>query len=113
MDENFSAIYKILKALKADMDLDESSPEMWSAKAIGINERRWGILLEMLQKDRYIDGLSVKEYITGARVVDADHVRITLNGLQYLDENSMMRKAANAARGIVETAGAVASIIKA
>ena len=40
--------------------------------------------------------------ITGETQIDADEVRITLKGLEYLQENSIMRKMYHTAKGIEE-----------
>lgn len=48
----------------------------------------------------YIKGVSMKRDITGATRINASDVRITLKGLEYLQENSMMKKVYNAVKGI-------------
>lgn len=42
----------------------------------------------------------MKRDITGATRINASDVRITLKGLEYLQENSMMKKVYNAVKGI-------------
>ena len=44
----------------------------------------------------------VSTNITGETIVECNNMRITLKGLEYLQENSIMRKIYNAAKGIKE-----------
>ena len=48
----------------------------------------------------YIKGIRVYKDITGETVVDNDDIRITLKGLEYLTENSIMQKIYKATKGI-------------
>lgn len=100
MDENFKIIYKILKYLKAAMDYDEADIEAISPQALGVSENRWTHLLEMLVKDGYIRGIDIKYGAQGDVMLSISNVRITIKGLEYLEENSLMKRAANIAKGI-------------
>lgn len=100
--DDFKAIYRILKALDAGLDLDEPSPEAYSAERLGITENRRDNLLWMMQREGYVDGVTRAEYYDGTSSVDATGIRITIKGLEYLHGNSMMAKAARAAKGIAE-----------
>ena len=48
----------------------------------------------------YIKGIEMYEDITGELVINAENMRITLKGLEYLQENSIMQKLYRAAKGI-------------
>lgn len=48
----------------------------------------------------YIKGIRVYKDITGETVVDNDDIRITLKGLEYLTENSIMQRIYKATKGI-------------
>lgn len=50
----------------------------------------------------YIKGVTLKKDIAGNLNVDAKDIRITLKGLEYLQENTIMRKLYHAAKGIKE-----------
>ena len=52
----------------------------------------------------YIEGLQETQYIgdTKPTLTDMQYTKITLAGLEYLEENSLMQKAARLAKGIVE-----------
>lgn len=100
--DDFKAIYRILKALDAGLDLDEPSPEAYSAERLGITGNRRDNLLWMMQREGYVDGVTREEYYDGTSHMDASSIRITIKGLEYLHGNSMMAKAARAAKGIAE-----------
>ena len=100
--DDFKAIYRILKALDAGMDLDEPNPEAYSAERLGITGNRRDNLLWMMQREGYVDGVARAEYYDGTSSVDASGIRPTIKGLEYLHGNSMMAKAARAAKGIAE-----------
>lgn len=100
--DDFKAIYRILKALDAGLDLDKPSPEAYSAERLGITENRRDNLLWMMQREGYVDGVTRAEYYDGTSSVNATGIRITIKGLEYLHGNSMMAKAARAAKGIAE-----------
>ena len=101
--DNFAIIYKILKKLEKAMDLDEFSLDDISAEVLKISENRWSAIIEMLYSSGYIDGISVQRAADGDILICESNLRITLKGLEYLNENSFMKKAANIAKGIVET----------
>lgn len=48
----------------------------------------------------YIKGVRVEEGIAKDLLVDADDIRITLKGLEFLQENSIMQRLYKAAKGI-------------
>ena len=97
---NFNIIYKILKTLEVAMDCEEFDIEMISADALNISRARWGALMEMMISNNYIKGVTVINSIGGRSVKVSKDVRITLAGLEYLENNSMMTKAKNIAKGI-------------
>ena len=95
-------IYKILRYLEQAMDYDEPDLDRISADALGISEQRRVAIMEMLAREGYIDGMTVKRSIDGNVTISNPHPRITLRGLEYLQENSAMQKAARLAKGIAE-----------
>ena len=46
--------------------------------------------------------ITIQKYVTGETNVDAEDIRITLKGLEYLSENSIMQKMYKAAKGITD-----------
>ena len=89
--DNFKIIYKILSVLEKSMDLEN-----------GISQQRWNKYMEMLWDAGYIKGVSIKKYTDGEMRVDIENIRITLKGLEYLSENSIMQRMYNVTKGITD-----------
>lgn len=100
--DNFKVIYKILKVLESAMDCDEVDRSLLKAENYKITENRFENIIRMLAKEEYITGVIIVDMI-GIQGIKFDDVRITLKGLEYLSENSLMKKAANLAKSIKET----------
>lgn len=100
--DNFKAVYRILATLEKAMDIPQLDIRQIDAKALDVSEMRWARYLEMMTDVGYIKGVQIQTAITGDLMVDAEHIRITLKGLKYLQENSIMQKMHNAAKGIAD-----------
>lgn len=100
--DNFRILYKILHILEKAMDVEEFDSSSISAESLKISEARWSSLLEMLSDEGYVKGLHVSRSLDGQTLVSVFNPRITLKGLEYLQENSLMKKAANLAKGVAE-----------
>ncbi len=100
--DNFKAVYKILTALEKAMDLPEFDIMEVGPEKLGVSAERWSRYIEMMADVGCIKGVSVHRDILGEICVDAQNIRITLKGLEYLQDNSMMRRIYNAAKGITE-----------
>ena len=119
--DNFKAVYRILSALKKAMDLpgfdvQQIGHEALGAthealgathealgathEALGATHERWCRYMEMMADVGYITGVEIQRFITGETSVDARGIRITLKGLEYPQENGIMRKLYKAAKGI-------------
>lgn len=98
--DNFKVIYRILRAFERSMDNDEFNEELISPDQLGISNSRWKKIMKMLSDERYLDGVIVIETNAGELIVKLKSPSITLKGLEYLNENSLMKKAANIAKGI-------------
>lgn len=103
--ESFTDIYKILHGLESCMDMETVNLDMISPEMLKISKERWEKYLEMLQDEGYIKGVKISTYISNTKVVNADNIQITLKGLEYLNENSMMKKAENLIMGITGKIG--------
>lgn len=99
--EEFKQIYRILRILQKDLDIEEPDAERLSPEALGMSVTRRNKLLKMLQDKWYVSGLDVVQFIGDSEptVSGFENLEITLDDLQYLEENSMMRKAAKLAKG--------------
>ena len=102
MTDNFKFIYKILKTLEAAMDCPEFDMSQISHDKLGISEERWARYLEMMLDVGYIKGVSLCRDCTGEIEVNDNGIRITLKGLEYLTENTIMQKLYRTAKGIVD-----------
>ena len=99
--DNFKVIYKILKILEAAMDAQEFDEDLLSPSLFQISRERLDAILIMLLKDGYITGI-IPVRFGGVSGVTFDDARITIKGLEYLAENTFMKKAANIAKGIAD-----------
>lgn len=77
---NFIAIYRILSYLEQALDYDEPDMSQISSSALGLSANRWLALLRLLKDAGYIE-------------VFGHRTRITLRGLEYLQQNSLMQRA--------------------
>ena len=103
--DNFTIIYKILKALEAAMDFEAFDVSKISHERLGISYERWEKILIMLTKSGYIEGVfydpCASDY--SPKIEQPIQPVITLKGLEYLADNTLMKKAANILKGIKET----------
>ena len=102
--DNFNAIYKILKLLdkrKGDEDFDY---ELISAKAMKMKVSDWEQIMIELQVNGFIRGLVYTQDLTNKfpHIVEPIHPQITLKGMEYLANNSFMKKAADALKMVGE-----------
>ena len=101
--EDFRIIYRILKYLQQSMDFEEFDCAGFTAERFGTNPNRFQALLIQLQKAGFIEGLNIVRYIRQPeRIEPPMEPHITLQGLEYLQENSLMKKAAAFAKGFKE-----------
>ncbi len=100
--DNFSIIYKILSVLEKSMDVEEFDIERISPEKLKVSQERWNKYMEMLSDAGYIKGVSIKKYRDGEIVIDASDIRITLKGLEYLSENTIMQRRYKATKGITD-----------
>ena len=99
--EDFRIIYRILKFLQQSMDFEDFDSEGFTAEHFGTNPNRFEALLMELQDAGYIKGLQIVQYIRQPEHIQQPmRPKITLKGLEYLNENSLMKQAAAFARGI-------------
>ena len=102
MDDNFKVIYKILTAFEKSLDVEDFDIDSITAKALGISEIRLVKYLEMLVDAEYITGIDFEEDIAGSIIIKADNPLITIKGLEYLSENTIMQRIYKSIKGIKE-----------
>lgn len=102
--EEFRIIYRILKTLRNNMDQEEIDPECISAETLKLTDPRWARLMTMLVEEGYIKGVVVTRSMSSQYpLVRVARPEITLKGLEYLEENTLMKRAANLAKGIKDS----------
>ena len=101
--EEFTQIYHILQILKKAMDVEEFEKELISSEAIKVNYHKWCRLIAMLVNNGYVSGVSVWNSLDCLYPkVELTRPEITLKGLEYLEENSMMKKVSKVAKGVID-----------
>jgi hypothetical protein len=103
--DNFAIIYKILKALEKAMDYDEFDVDQISHTRLNISYQRWEKIMIMLSRSGYIEGIVYDQNLSdySPKLEQPVTPVITLKGLEYLEENSLMKRAANIVKGIKDT----------
>lgn len=102
MNDNFKCIYEILKSLENAMDCTEFDISQIDYNKLGITKERWSRYIEMMVDCDYIKGVRIYRDCSGDIEVEDNGIRITLKGLEYLTENSIMQQMYKLARGIVD-----------
>ena len=103
-NNDFKIIYKILSNLEKSLDYEEfDSKNIYQIVQNEISKERYNKILLMLLDEGYIKG----NLIQSLDYTGLGNFEITLKGLEYLKENSIMQKIGNALRG---TAGIIGNI---
>lgn len=103
--DDFRVIYKILRILQKAMDLEEFDKNNISPEALNLSIPKWNRIMAILLKEGYISGGETWNAMDcGYPRVALTRPELTLKDLEYLEENSLMKKAADIAKGIVDTA---------
>ena len=96
-------IYKILSVLEKAMDLSEFNMDLISPEVLGVSQERRDKILRELKDCGYIKGVQIVRYVTGGYKLVPDDIQITLKGLEYLSDNSVMKKIENVMKGIKDS----------
>jgi hypothetical protein len=101
--ETFKVIYRILSFLEASMKLEEFPFEQFNGGTFKASDQYFTEILKMLSDDGYVRGISFISILGQTNsALKFIHPEITIKGLEYLEDNSMMKKAANIAKGIID-----------
>ncbi|KXB46621.1 hypothetical protein HMPREF3188_00696 [Tissierellia bacterium KA00581] len=100
MDDNFKIIYKILSILKSSLDNLKCDIDRLSPQSLNISIEKRDNIIELLLDKNLIKGVIIKKYQDGDSVLVLNDIKITLDGLEYLEENSIMKKMYKLAKGI-------------
>lgn len=105
MTDNFKAVYRILSSLEEQMDKPEVDVSKFDNEQLGISEERWAKYIEMMEDVGYIKGCRIYTNINDETICDTSDIKITLKGLEYLQENSIMQRLYKTAKGIKDIVG--------
>ena len=101
-DDFFKIVYIILDELYAclkkdvEVNLDAISPERF-----GIEEGYMMEILWNLDNKGFITGAKIFTSEAGSRIVrNLNHIKITIDGIEYLQENTKMKKIYNALKEV-------------
>ena len=101
-------IFKILSYLYDCMkNGEEPDSNVIEHDALGIPRKYWLQIMKELTYRGYVDGIEVKQ-TTADYYVSYSDPRVTMDGVEFLMENSMMNKAA---RFVADAGGFFASIV--
>lgn len=102
--DNFKIMYRILKTLESQMDFAEVDPTAISHEQLRISYERWEQLIILMYQNGFITGVLCEQTLSDSKphLSQPTMPRVTLRGLEYLAENSLMKKAEALARGIAD-----------
>lgn len=102
MNDHFKCIYRILSTIENDMDSKSFDIERISPNILNISEERWVKYINMLIDAGYIKVIEARYDIYEELDVNINGLEITLKGLEYLSENTIMQRFYKMAKGISE-----------
>lgn len=87
-------IYRILATLSKYAGCEDFDNQLISAKKLKMPYHKWEQLMILLQKKGYVDGVEYTQTLSDRfpKIASMDHVFITLDGIEYVEENSTMQK---------------------
>ena len=97
--DNFKIIYKILRYINDCLQYEEFDEEHFTAAYFGISNPLFLNLLKMLVDENYVKGIRIITNKCGSDFVLIEP-RLTLAGMEYLENNTMMKKAYRFLKGI-------------
>lgn len=102
-NDYFVIAYRILAYLYACLKSDETPDESEISPAkLDIKPGYWLYIMENMQLSGYITGVHIGKLIGGAPAVKLADLKITPDGIAYLQENSTMEKAKNFLKAMKE-----------
>jgi len=95
--DNLKIVYKILVGIEASMD--SSRFDGTFLEALKISEERRNRILQSMIDEGLIDGFTRVNYV-GGYGFKAIEPRLTIKGMEFLQENSTMRKIKNGLKDV-------------
>ncbi len=95
-NDYFVIVYQILTYLyECFMGGEKPDIDMFGPDALGINNGYWANVMESICNEGYVTGITTVPRLGGAPGIKLINLKITQKGIEYLQENSKMRKAAD------------------
>ncbi len=92
-NDMYVVMYKILAYLYDCMKKGaEPNEAMFSSDALAIPHEYWMDVVEELVDHGYVKGIAVQRFL-GGRGIDIDRPRVTMEGVAFAQENTMMARA--------------------
>lgn len=87
-------IYRILATLMKHAGQADFDNQLISAERLKMSYEEWEQLLILLQKKGYVEGVVYTQTLSDRfpRITNISQVTITLDGIEYVCENSTMKK---------------------
>ena len=95
--DNLKIVYKILVGIEASMDSNRFDGTF--LEALKMSEERRNKILQSMIDDGLIDGFTRVNYAGGYGFKALEH-RLTIKGMEFLQENSAMQKIKNGLKDI-------------
>lgn len=103
-NDYFVIVYRILTYLKeCFMSGENPDTGIFGPDALKINNGYWTNIMESIYNEGYITGVHVLPRAGGAPNIKLSNVKITQKGIEYLQDNTKMAKAAEFLKAIKET----------
>ena len=92
------SIYRILATLLKYAGREDFDNQLISAEKLKMSYSEWEQLMILLQKKGYVDGVLYTQTLLERfpKIADISQVSITLDGIEYIEENNMMKKVGEA-----------------
>lgn len=102
-NDYFVVVYRILTYLyQCFMAGEKPDAELFGPEALGINNGYWVNVMESIYNEGYITGIAMVSCLGAAPGVKLLNLKITQKGIEYLQENSKMHKAAEFLKTVKE-----------
>lgn len=97
--DNFKLIYRILKYIEACMEYEQFDDDNFTASHFGVSDALFLNILQALLEAGYISGIKIVTDKCGSDIV-LINPHLTLAGMEYLADNTMMKKTYKLLKGI-------------
>lgn len=100
--DNLRIVYRILSIIEKKMEYTQFDLSQLSPSSLGVSLELRNNLLCSIISAGYVEGATIKRNVLGEISIDLENARLSIAGMEYLSENSVMQKIARAAKGIAE-----------